>query len=95
MVAHMRIPPQGWSGYNSSQLAGARISETLGFEHPEIRFLSIHPGQIASDGYTRSGALDEPKASGNMAGQFFAYAATDESEFLSVRFVWAEWDIEE
>lgn len=30
-----------------------------------------------------------------LAGQFFAWAATDEAEFLNGRFLWAEWDIEE
>ena len=32
---------------------------------------------------------------GKLAGQFFAWLATDEAAFLSGRFVWAEWDIEE
>ena len=32
---------------------------------------------------------------GKLAGEFFAWLSTDEAEFLSGRFVWAEWDIEE
>ena len=95
MAAHMRFPLHGWSGYNSSKLAQARMFETLRFEHPETRFISIHPGQVDTDGYARSGAPGAPQTSGTLAGQFFAWAATDEAEFLRDRFVWAEWDIDE
>jgi NAD(P)-dependent dehydrogenase (short-subunit alcohol dehydrogenase family) len=97
MAAHMRWPLHGWSGYNSSKLGAARIFETLRFEHPEVRFISIHPGKVESDGYTRSGAAEPPEGmtDGALAGQFFAWAATDEAEFLRDRFVWAEWDIAE
>jgi NADP-dependent 3-hydroxy acid dehydrogenase YdfG len=96
MAAHFRFPLQGWSGYNSSKLGSARIFEALRFEHPEVRFINIHPGQIDTDGFARSGAKEAPvMTDGILAGHFFAWAATDEAEFLSGRFVWAEWDVEE
>ncbi len=96
MAAHMRFPLTAWAGYNSSKLGGARIFESLRFEHPDVKFLNIHPGQIESDGFTRSGApAPEEMTDGSMAGKFFAWAATQESDGLSGRFLWAEWDIEE
>lgn len=96
MAAHMRWPLHGWSGYNSSKLAQARIFETLRFEQPETRFISIHPGQVDTDGFARSGAEYAPvMTEGKLAGQFFAWAASDEAEWLRDRFVWAEWDIDE
>lgn len=97
LAIHSRWPLLGWAGYNSSKLAQARIFETLRFEHPETRFLSIHPGQIESDGYSRSGAPEPEQGmtDGKLAGQFFAWAATEEAEFLKGRFVWAEWDIDD
>ena len=97
MAAHMRFPLIGWSGYNGSKLAGARIFENIRFEHPDVRFVNVHPGNIESDGYTRSGASDPPggMTDGRLVGDFFAWLSTDEAEFLSGRFVWAEWDVEE
>lgn len=97
MAAHMRFPLKGWAGYTGSKAGQSRIFEYIRFEHPETRFINIHPGQIESDGFSRSGA-PEPEwgmTEGSMAGQFYAWAATDEAEFLSGRFAWAEWDIEE
>jgi len=97
MAAHMRFPLKAWSGYNSSKAGQLRMFEYIRFEHPEVRFLNIHPGSIESDGYTKSGADSPPSGmtSGKLAGQFFAWAATEEAAFLSGRFLWAEWDIEE
>jgi NAD(P)-dependent dehydrogenase (short-subunit alcohol dehydrogenase family) len=96
MAAHMRLPFRGWSGYNSSKLAQARVFEMLRFEHPEVRWVSIHPGQIETDGYERTGATRPPvMTEGEVAGLFFAWAGTKEAEFLSGRFVWAEWDVDE
>lgn len=97
VAAHMRFPLIGWSGYNGSKLAQARIFEYIRFENPDVRFVNIHPGNIASDGFTGSGASVPPggMTDGKLAGEFFAWVSTDEAEFLSGRFVWAEWDIEE
>lgn len=94
---HMRFPLHGWSGYTGSKLGQARIFEHIRFEHPEVRFINCHPGCIESDGFTKSGAAAPPggMTDGKVAGQFFAWLASDEAEFLSGRFVWAEWDVDE
>lgn len=96
-AAHMRFPMIGWSGYNSSKMGQARIFENIRFEHPDVRFISIHPGSIASDGFDKSGAPVPPEGmtDGKLAGQFYVWAATDEAAFLSGRFVWGTWDIDE
>ena len=97
MAAHMRFPLLGWSGYSSSKLAQARVFENVRFEHPEVRFVNVHPGNIESDGFTRSGASAPPggMTNGQLGGQFIAWLGTPAAGFLSGRFVWAEWDIEE
>jgi NAD(P)-dependent dehydrogenase (short-subunit alcohol dehydrogenase family) len=97
MAAHMRFPLIAWSGYNSSKLAAARLFEYLRFEHPDVKFLNIHPGQIASDGFDRSKASPPPDGmtDGTLAAQFHVWAATDVTDGLSGRFLWAEWDIDE
>ena len=96
-AAHMRFPLIGWSGYNGSKMGQARIFENIRFEHPDVRFINIHPGTIESDGFSRSGAAAPPggMTDGKLTGEFFAWASTDEAEFLSGRFAWAEWDIDE
>ncbi|KAJ4857413.1 short chain dehydrogenase domain-containing protein [Trichoderma breve] len=97
LATHMRFPMQRWSGYTGSKLGQARIFEHIRFEHPEVRFINCHPGSIKSDGFAKSGALEPPTGmtDGKVAGQFFAWLASDEAEFLSGRFVWAEWDVDE
>ncbi|KAL7945474.1 hypothetical protein V8C42DRAFT_323252 [Trichoderma barbatum] len=97
LAAHMRFPLHGWSGYTGSKLGQARIFEHIRYEHPDVRFINCHPGSIESDGFTKSGASEPPTGmtDGKVTGQFFAWLASDESEFLSGRFVWAEWDVDE
>ncbi|KAL7783364.1 hypothetical protein V8C43DRAFT_326354 [Trichoderma afarasin] len=92
LATHMRFPMHGWSGYTGSKLGQARIFEHIRFEHPDVRFINCHPGSIKSDGFAKSGAPEPPTGmtDGKVAGQFFAWLASDEAEFLSGRFVWAE-----
>lgn len=96
-AAHMRFPLVGWSGYSGSKMGQARIFENIRFEHPEVHFVNVHPGMIDSDGFVRSGAPIPPggMTSGDLVGKFFAWLATPDADFLSGRFLWAEWDIEE
>ena len=96
-AAHMRFPLIGWSGYNGSKMAQARIFENIRFEHTDVRFVNIHPGCLDTDGFTRSGAPAPAggMTDGKLTGEFFAWAATDEAEFLGGRFVWADWDVDE
>ncbi|KAF3058784.1 hypothetical protein CFAM422_011937 [Trichoderma lentiforme] len=97
LATHMRFPMHGWSGYTGSKLGQARIFEHIRFEHPDVRFINCHPGSIKSDGFAKSGAPEPPTGmtDGKVAGQFFAWLVSDEAEFLSGRFVWAEWDVDE
>ncbi|KAI5455989.1 hypothetical protein BGZ63DRAFT_429339 [Mariannaea sp. PMI_226] len=97
LAIHMRFPLHAWSGYTGSKTGQARIFEHIRFEHPEVRFVNCHPGTIESDGFARSGAPPPPggMTDGRLAGQFFAWLCSQEADFLSGRFVWAEWDIDE
>ncbi|KAH7008824.1 hypothetical protein EDB80DRAFT_751391 [Ilyonectria destructans] len=84
-AAHMRVPLVGCSGYTSSKLAQTRMFEYIRFEHPEVRFASVHPGSVETDGFRRAGIPGPP--SGMTDGEM--------ADFLNGRFVWAEWDIDE
>ncbi|KAL6819935.1 hypothetical protein V8C40DRAFT_281247 [Trichoderma camerunense] len=94
---HMRFPLPGWSGYATSKMGQARVFELLRFEHPEVRFINVHPGSVETDGYAKTGLPAPPNGmtDGKLTGQFFAWLASDEAEFLSGRFVWADWDVDE
>ncbi|KKP05748.1 hypothetical protein THAR02_02122 [Trichoderma harzianum] len=97
MGAHMRFPLAGFSGYNGSKIGQVRIFESIRFEHPEVRFINIHPGNIQSDGFVRfkSPVPQDGMTDGVVTGQFLVWLASEEADFLSGRFVWAEWDIDE
>ena len=75
MAAHMRFPLISWSGYNDSKLAAARIFENIRFEYSDVRFVNVHPDNIESDGFTRSGASAPPggMTDGKLAAEFFAW----------------------
>lgn len=97
MGAHMRFPLVGFSGYNGSKIGQVRIFESIRFEHPEVRFINIHPGNIQSDGFVKSKSPvpRDGMTDGVVTGQFLVWLVSEEADFLSGRFVWAEWDIDE
>lgn len=97
VAAHFRVPLPAASGYVASKAGQLRFFEHLRFEHPEVRFINIHPGLVDTDGYTISGMSTPARGftSGELVGQFFAWAATEDAAFLNGRFVWAEWDVED
>jgi NAD(P)-dependent dehydrogenase (short-subunit alcohol dehydrogenase family) len=61
-VAHMPSVP-GHSAYAASKIAGAKMHEYLADEHPDIHFVSMHPGVIVTDMSMKSGfpGLDHGK----------------------------------
>ncbi|PNP58311.1 hypothetical protein THARTR1_01826 [Trichoderma harzianum] len=94
---HMRFPLPGWSGYATSKMGQARVFELLRFEHPEVWVINVHPGSVETDGYAKTGLPAPPNGmtDGKLTGQFFAWLASDEAEFLRGRFVWADSDVDE
>lgn len=88
------------SAYSASKLAAARLTEFLAKENTGLRVFSVHPGivktPLADEFIESPGAqpveqFDEPE----LAGDFFVWCSSVESEFLRGRFVWANWDVEE
>jgi len=97
MNTHVHFPLVGWSGYPASKMAQPRFFGTVRFEHLEVRFVSIYPRSVQTDGFGKTGAKDPPGrvTDGKLAGQFSAWDASQEAEFLQSRFVWCGWDIAE
>ncbi|KAH6605420.1 short-chain dehydrogenase [Trichoderma cornu-damae] len=92
-VAHMPALPMGISAYASSKAAAIKLFQYIGLEYPQYNVVSIQPGVIATDLSNNSPitALD----SVDLPGQFAVWLASPEAAFLSGKFVWANWDVDE
>jgi len=86
------------SSYGASKAALARWSELISVDVPEqvARFISVHPGAVKTDMGIKSG-LDGvfPSTDPTFAGDFIVWAVTEEAKFLSGRFAWVNWDVEQ
>lgn len=90
------IPNQ--TGYGPSKAALARLTELLPLEvaASDVRFVSLHPGSIAT------GMIEEqdPVAIGPLSdiklpADFAVWLTSREADFLAGRFAWANWDVDE
>lgn len=83
---------------HNSKAALARWSELIAVDVPEMtaRFISIHPGAIPTAMGIKSG-LDGvfPRTDPKLAGNFMAWASSEEARFLAGRFAWVNWDVAE
>ncbi|KAK4901424.1 hypothetical protein LTR49_027278 [Elasticomyces elasticus] len=91
-AANLTIPEQ--SGYGISKLGQVRLAAYAALENSNVHTTAMHPGIIATD---LAGAdflpyaLDTPL----LAGAFSVWLTSPAAAFLSGRFVWANWDVEE
>lgn len=94
-AGQMRAPLR--SAYGPSKAAITQVMQHLAFEHKgEANVFSIHPGAF----YTPSSAEIYPEGAMKwedieLPGHFARWLAGPESEFLSGRFLWAQWDVDE
>ncbi|KAH7324917.1 hypothetical protein B0I35DRAFT_348081 [Stachybotrys elegans] len=86
------------SSYGASKAALARWSELISVDVPDqvARFISVHPGAVKTDMGIKSG-LDGvfPSTDPTLAGDFVVWSVTEEAKFLTGRFAWVNWDVEE
>lgn len=86
------------SAYGSSKAALARWLELASYDISQdiARFISIHPGAVATDMGHRAGIIDELAVTeAALTGDFTAWLASEEASFLAGRFVWVNWDYEQ
>ncbi|CZT43556.1 uncharacterized protein RSE6_03617 [Rhynchosporium secalis] len=96
MAYSIRVPTL--ASYAASKAALARLSEILGSDIPETvaRFISIHPGVVATDMNVKSGfGASVLKTDMKLTGDFIAWTASEEASFLAGRFVSVNWDVDE
>lgn len=87
----------GLSGYLVAKMALVKTMEYLAHENPDVFFSAVHPGMVDTDIFRKSGAtpdtlaMDSPK----LAAGFSLWITLPEAKFLTGRFVWANWDVDE
>jgi NAD(P)-dependent dehydrogenase (short-subunit alcohol dehydrogenase family) len=95
----VRIP--NLTGYVASKTAIARVLELVAFETAEsvARFISVHPGAMDTDMFHKSGlpvvAPDIPVTNIQLSSEFIVWASSKEAAFLTGRFLWVDWDVDE
>ena len=92
----VRVP--NLSAYGASKAALARWSELISVDIPDTtaRFISVHPGAVKTDMGAKSGLEGAfPATDITLASDFIVWATSDEAKFLSGRFAWVNWDVDE
>ncbi|RFU36003.1 hypothetical protein B7463_g320, partial [Scytalidium lignicola] len=94
---HVPAVPFGISGYVSTKLAAAKIVEYLALENPNIKVKDFHPGVLPTDMNAKSakGGLELPLDDIDLPANYAVWIASPEGDFLSGRFTWASWDVDE
>ncbi|EPS35368.1 hypothetical protein H072_11209 [Dactylellina haptotyla CBS 200.50] len=86
------------SGYGASKAALARWSESIAVDVPQTvaRFISVHPGFVHTAMGAKSGLEGAfPATDIKLAADFVAWTTTEQAAFLSGRFAWVNWDVDE
>ena len=94
LAAHWGSLPK-LSAYAASKAASLRMIEMIQSENPEVRYVSIHPGAVATDMGVKSGVKGLPITDSILSANFIVWSASPEADFLKGRFAWVNWDVEE
>ncbi|KAJ3546381.1 hypothetical protein NM208_g2024 [Fusarium decemcellulare] len=91
-IAHISPVPEMWA-YATTKAAVIKVFDYLQEQYPEWHVVQIQPGVIATELNTQFNVTsqDEPE----LAARFLVWLASPEAEFLSGKFVWVNWDVEE
>lgn len=95
-AAQMRSPLRG--GYGSSKAAITQMMQHFAFEQEsdDVRIFSFHPGAFftsaVAEHYTEDAMIWDDI---NLPAHFARWLAGPESGFLSGRYLWAHWDVDE
>ncbi|KAF4988833.1 hypothetical protein FDECE_14907 [Fusarium decemcellulare] len=91
-IAHISPVPEMWA-YATTKAAVIKVFDYLQEQYPEWHVVQIQPGVIATELNTRFNVTsqDEPE----LAAHFLVWLASPEAEFLSGKFVWVNWDVDE
>ncbi|GFG24150.1 estradiol 17-beta-dehydrogenase 11 [Aspergillus udagawae] len=87
---------QNLSSYCLTKLAITQFTAFLKDEHPQITSVSLHPGMIPTDmGNSASWLAPFMKDTADLCGGTAVWLSSGDRQFLSGRYVAANWDVEE
>ncbi|KAL5340984.1 hypothetical protein BJX70DRAFT_396363 [Aspergillus crustosus] len=87
----------GSLSYLTSKLALVRVIEYLAAENPNVVSVALHPGIVETVMFGKFGAdpAQLPMDEVNLPADFTLWLSSKEAAFLSGRYVFANWDVEE
>lgn len=87
----------GFSSYAVSKMSMIKFYDYLAAEYSDVRVFNVHPGVIMTEmGYKAlDGGIEFPQDDVSLTAGFTVWVASNESEFLRGRLLWANWDIDE
>jgi NAD(P)-dependent dehydrogenase (short-subunit alcohol dehydrogenase family) len=84
------------SGYSVSKMGMTKFYEHIAAENPDVQVVIIQPGVIDTPMNRKSGVQNPAFADTmDLSTDFRLWCASPEAKFLSGRFVWVNWDVEE
>ncbi|KAL1655971.1 hypothetical protein SLS61_001535 [Didymella pomorum] len=84
---------EGFWAYTALKAAVAKMFEFLAVENPGLSVFNVQPGVVKTELNSVSGFPGQDDVA--LPGQFHLWLASPEAEFLSGRFVWVNWDVDE
>ncbi|KAJ6783162.1 hypothetical protein PWT90_03733 [Aphanocladium album] len=95
-AAHLNFGP-GFAAYNCAKISAFRLWDSVGFANPNLTVFHVQPGVVDTDMNKEAGGV---KATGiedhvSLPATFNVWLASPEARFLSGKFLWANWDVDE
>ena len=101
-AAHMDAAKfRGLSAYSAAKLAAFKLNDYIADEISRIRVFTLHPGRVDAPQLQKLKTLKAELPSGSvendmaLPSDFCVWLASDESEFLRGRYIWASFDVDE
>ncbi|KAI0277134.1 NAD-P-binding protein [Russula aff. rugulosa BPL654] len=92
-TCQVRIPNA--SEYCISKYAMLRLAEFVTIEYPGIKVFFIHPGTVKTDMYDEAGGYSPVNSTVELAASTIQYLTSGKADYLSGRYVSAQWDLGE
>ncbi|KFA69574.1 hypothetical protein S40285_09107 [Stachybotrys chlorohalonatus IBT 40285] len=81
------------SAYAASKAASSKVFDFIALENPGLKVFNIHPGLVETEMSLKSGhgGMDHI----DLSGDFCLWLTSPEADFLSGKWVWVNWNVDE
>ncbi|KAI0044035.1 NAD-P-binding protein [Auriscalpium vulgare] len=93
LTAQLRMP--SGSDYGISKFALGRLAEFIAVEYPDVKVFTVDPGTVQTELNTTSESGYPPADHASLSAAVFLYLSAGKADYLSSRFVSANWDLAE